>query len=678
MSSGFHFLININILLLLSFLGYKVLFYFKDSSVKSVRKTFLLNCARSVLLISLVLPAIVFNLKLDKDLPSIEYSQFNVLPEGISQPLVTKNQFQKEKLLFESSAGPKSSPHNIYRYLWMFLLIGLGISIIKLIDSLFELNRLLSSSVQVRKFKNYKLYISHLIDTPFTYYSFKGAVVVIPDSLIADKANFYLSLSHENQHIRQRDIHWSLALEFVKCFFWYNPAIYLWNTLLKDLSELACDERVLERGRVDLFEYGNCLVDVAESALNSKNYYVVGAAMAGNYHSNKSFLLRRIEMLKTKNTLKSNSTKFTAKAAMLFSILISLSVLTRVQASFSKITTHPDIQKIVEKTLKKGMGKASAKRGFAIVANPNTGEIVGLSHLELVNHEFRELSAENFLKQTYEPYSHIKPMIAAIALEKGNMHEQTILDARGGKVVIGGESFHDWKDHGKISLTNTIANSSFVGTYRIAESIRESDLVAGLNNFGFDKGSSVEGLPFAKRGKIYLGTGERSKYNLAFLSNGIGAIKVSPLEVLQAYSSIANGGKLLKPVAFGNGSVKPELIRNTIGHETASRMKDILLRTMTQGTGKWSQSSSYTIAGKTASGFVSKAISSDDKHAKADRGLFIGFAPFKSPKLIAFVIIDHPKGPAHGSKHAAPLVRSILNLSLKKMSVKVDHRSSSN
>lgn len=675
MSNDLILLFNINLSILISFIGFKIFIFFRDKSIESFDKKTLLSITRLLFIASIAFPIIISNLNLKEEIPSLNHSTFKVFSEIGSGSSLEISHPKLGPINREVSDQKPKALINYRIQLALIFFIGFLFALFRLIRQIWSLHSLIKNSALHKRVGSYRLYYSHLTKAPFTFLSLSGPTVVLPTNIISDVPTVFMALQHENQHIRQRDIHWAFFIEILKVFFWFNLGIYLWSRLLKDISEISCDEQVLIRKHVKLKDYGNCLINVATSSFES---FGITAGMAYSHNSNNSFLLRRIEMLKNTSNNGSVSIKLLTKTASLLTALVSLTLLTRVQASFSKVTTHPQVQKIVEKILEDGIRKAKAKTGFAIVADPNSGEIMAVSRIQIKNGKTEKTFGESFLNETYEPYSHIKPMIAAIALEHGDMHENTMLNAKGGKVKVHDKYFYDWKDHGDISFIDSVAHSSFVGVYRIAEATGEEKLTKGLKSFGFDGSNRLDKLSFAKSGRINLATGKNEKYNLAYLSNGTGNIQTSPLEMVQAYSAIANGGKLIQPRGYSDNNSKAEIIRKSISKETAERMKYILLRTMTQGTGKWAQSSKYTIAGKTATGYITEPKRSKDIYHQANRGLFIGFAPFKNPKLVSLVIIDEPEGAAHGSKHAAPVARSILNKSLTELEVKSDRGVSAN
>ena len=124
--------------------------------------------------------------------------------------------------------------------------------------------------------------------------------MVIPEKALGHPTDFKLSVRHELQHHRQKDTAWIWFAECLTAIFWWNPFTALWKKQIAELSELSCDEALMHGRRASPHDYGNCLVRVAEAAIERRALLAGTAGMA--LHSkltrhSKTFLKRRIEML---------------------------------------------------------------------------------------------------------------------------------------------------------------------------------------------------------------------------------------------------------------------------------------------------------------------------------------------------------------------------------------------
>jgi beta-lactamase regulating signal transducer with metallopeptidase domain len=672
MNNYFQIYLSMNILLLVSYFIFKLFFYRPKSKPNQIVGSSALFLGRAILIISIALPVLVGFFPATTKIPEVNYSYFQSFGKTSNTKSVLPSPGGQKQVSFKTVAP--STPVDSKQIFFLLFILGMCLCLLPLTKEILILSRILHESVHFKKVGKVNLVISTASEVPFSFLGLKGPIVVLPASLLNDGQYLRYAVSHELQHVRQRDVHWMFGLEVIKIFFWWNPAIYLWKKVSIELAELVCDQRVINRNSIESKDYGKCLITIAERSMNQINQFRYVSAMASGHKSQQSFLSRRIDMLMIKNSKLISIKKLMLKAGGLSTILLCFALVTRVQASKSIIETHPGIQTIVKDMLKRGIEKAGAKSGFAAVTNPNTGEVLAFIQLNKVANKWSSKSDSKLFSQTYEPLSHIKPIVASIALDKNLFAENSVLNGKGGKLSVGGRVFHDWKDHGMITFADTVVQSSFVGTYRMTEKIGENDLYQGLEKFGFGANGSAAEVSWATSGQLHQAKDSKKKFNLAYLANGMGNIHVTPVEILQAYGAIANGGNILKAKGYSTKDHKSEVVRRAISEETSKKMRRILYHVVTEGTGKWAQSSKYAIAGKTASGWAKE---SDKKLGKANRGTFIGFAPYKDPQLLAYVIIDQPKGSAHGGKHAAPVVRSILNKALSHLKVEEDHFASS-
>jgi len=151
---------------------------------------------------------------------------------------------------------------------------------------------------------------------------------------------------------------------------------------------------------------------------------------------------------------------------------------------------------------------------------------------------------------------------------------------------------------------------------------------------------------------------------LASVSMGY-QVAVTPLQMVSAVSSVANGGAYVEPrvvrALYRDGrryQLSPKTLRRTVSADTAATLTDIMENVVAAGTAKRAQIPGYTIAGKT--GTAQKLI--DGRYSHADHyASFVGFLPSRAPQLAIVVVIDSAKGPNgdHGGMVAAPIFRNI-------------------
>ena len=349
-----------------------------------------------------------------------------------------------------------------------------------------------------------------------------------------------------------------------------------------------------------------------------------------------------------------------------------------------------ELQKKFTESLRGSMEKAKVKKGVAIAQNPKTGEILAMVNLPSYDNNLfaKGISEADYKKLTEDPDkplvfrsasgqypsgSVIKPFIATGALEEGIINESTTVNSTGG-IKIGEFDFPDWKPggHGVTNVTKAIAQSVNTFFYAIGgghENIRglgASKIKEYLLKFGFGKVSGID-IPGEAEGNIpdsewkervkgepwYLG----DTYHMAI---GQGDILVTPLQMLNATSAIANGGTLFKPrivdkIMDMKGETKKEfesdiLAKDFIKKENVDIIKRGMRETIVSGSGRSLNDLPVEVAGKTGTAQFSNDLTR--KHA-----WFEAFAPYNDPNISIIVLLEEGGG---GDEFAAPVAKEVL------------------
>ncbi|WP_051585757.1 stage V sporulation protein D [Caldanaerobius polysaccharolyticus] len=346
------------------------------------------------------------------------------------------------------------------------------------------------------------------------------------------------------------------------------------------------------------------------------------------------------------------------------------------------LTIDENIQKFTEKALEDAYAVNKPEKGVtAIVMDPRTGEILALANKPDYdpNNPFEGDQSSLFKKwrnkaisDTYEPGSVFKTITAAAALDSGNVRPDDRFYDRG-FVTVAGHQIKCWAwydPHGSETFVEGVQNSCNVVFVETAQKMGASVFYKYIESFGFGEPTGIE-LPGEASG-IVTPLSKVGPVELATISFGQG-ISVTPLQMIDALSAIANGGNLMEPMLVkyildpDNGKIvkefKPKVIRRVISPQTSKEMRDILESVVSKGTGKKSYIPGYRIAGKTGT---------TEKYAPGKYvASFAGFAPADDPRIAVIVMIDEPTGSGHmGGAIAAPVVKSIMEDSLKYLGVK--------
>lgn len=325
------------------------------------------------------------------------------------------------------------------------------------------------------------------------------------------------------------------------------------------------------------------------------------------------------------------------------------------------LTIDKSVQMIVKEKLNEGLKKFEAKEGCAVIANPNTMEILALSCLPdydpntyytFDNSVFRNAA----ISDVYEPGSTFKPLVMAAGIEAGVIKPDTLFN-EDGPVKIGEYTIRTWNHsyEGRITLTRVLEKSSNVGMVFIGSKIGNDRLYESILRYGFGEYTNIdlegESSGFLKSKKVWYPI----DYSTATFGQGLA---VTPIQMITAFSAIINGGKLMKPFVVKElrgeriQKVEPLFIRQVISKKTSDMMKKMLLSTIENGETKYLKPKGYQIGGKTGTAQIPI-----EGHYDATKTIatFIGFSPIKNPQFIGLVIVKEPKTSQWGSETAAPI-----------------------
>ena len=328
------------------------------------------------------------------------------------------------------------------------------------------------------------------------------------------------------------------------------------------------------------------------------------------------------------------------------------------------------IQYIAFTHLQQAIEKNKAKAGGIVVLDVKTGEVLALANMPTYNPNSRvgltgaQLRNRVFT-DTYEPGSTLKPFTVALALEKGLVTPNSILDTPN-KLTIGPSTIGDSHPHAAaLSVSQIIQQSSNVGTVRMAQKLEPRQMWDMFSAVGFGQPPRV-GFPGAVAGRMRPYKTWRP-IEQATMSYGHG-ISVSLIQVARSYMIFARNGEMI-PLSFQKVSQLPAPQR-VISDKTAHQMRDMMeLVVGPGGTAPLAQVRGYRVAGKTGTAhklenghYVNKYVAS-----------FVGLAPASDPRIIIAVMIDEPgAGKYFGGLVAAPLFASVAASTLSSLNVPPD------
>lgn len=333
-----------------------------------------------------------------------------------------------------------------------------------------------------------------------------------------------------------------------------------------------------------------------------------------------------------------------------------------------KLTLNIEYQCLLEDELKNAVTKNQAKNGMGIIMNPRTGEILAMANYPSfdpnnVGNSKTENRRNRAIADQFEPGSIFKIVPIAAALDKGIISTNSKIFCEDGAYKVKDRIIHDSEPHQWLSVEEVLILSSNIGTAKIVEQSGNRSIYDICRAFGFGQKTQ---LGFREEtGGSLRPLDEWSGVDFSQIGMGQG-ITSTLLQMSCAYSTIANGGILLKPFVLKESYDKRHrltdkgettLLRRVIKKETSDELKTILEKVVTQGTGKSAFIDGYHIAGKT--GTAQKADRGGYSNSKYYAS-FMGFFPADDPILVCGIAINEPvKGRHYGAVASAPAVKNV-------------------
>ena len=362
------------------------------------------------------------------------------------------------------------------------------------------------------------------------------------------------------------------------------------------------------------------------------------------------------------------------------------------------------IQGIAEKYLEEAcIDNVCTDGGNIVIMDPNNGDILAMAGYPTYNlndpyvpmdskvsanwdnlskeektAEQQKMWRNKAISDAYEPGSTFKLITSSASLEE----KITDTDNSGefcctGSITISGVTIKCWRyyrPHGSESLRQALMNSCnpvFIG---LGQKLGVKTYYSYLNKFGFLRKTGIDLQ--GEGGSIFLAEEKVGPVELGTIAFGQ-RFEVTPIQMITAVSSIANGGTYVVPrvvkgiVNSQTGEVKniePQKKETVISKETSEKVLSMMQSVVAEGTGKNAQVKGYSIGGKTGT-------SEDGVNTGKYVTSFVGVAPISNPKLVILITLYNPTGEGghQGGGVAAPIASQVLGEVLPYLEVKKDN-----
>lgn len=352
------------------------------------------------------------------------------------------------------------------------------------------------------------------------------------------------------------------------------------------------------------------------------------------------------------------------------------------------LTINATVQYHMETILEAAMAEYNVFEGCAICMNPKTGAIYGWVNMPTFNlnnveevigvskryEETYSKDDENYytriwnnwgLTSTYQPGSTYKPIFSSAALDEALFGTGTTFEC-GGSMPFYDTSIrcHGGAVHGVQTLRQVLCNSCNVGMTKISELIDKKTYLKYQDSFGIGSLTGIDLVGEVDASQLIYTEDTMGPVELATTSFGQG-FNVTPIQLITAFSSVINGGEVLRPYVVnqitdssGNIVQKNEktVLRRSISEETSKIIRSYLIDTVEEGGAGYARVPGYKIGGKT--GTAEQGDYAERKYIVS----FIGYTPVEDPEVVLLVVLNQTDSgtSADATRTAGKIFKEIL------------------
>jgi penicillin-binding protein 2B len=335
------------------------------------------------------------------------------------------------------------------------------------------------------------------------------------------------------------------------------------------------------------------------------------------------------------------------------------------------LTIDDNIQMFTERVVKESTDKYGPDWMIITVVDAKTGRILGTASTPSFNPNIKDIESylNPLVSYTYEPGSTMKTFSYMAAMEKGTYDGTGTF--KSGHLTIDDATISDWnrKGWGTITFDQGYSLSSNVGAASMIDRfISGNDLKDYYKKLGFGTNTGFE-LPNEANGVVNF------KYKVEVANAAFGqGITVTPVQLIQALTPIANNGVMLKPYIVdkiidpNTGKTvyqgKREEVSTVASTSTISKIKDLMYNVINgdpnNATGYTYKVDGYDVIGKTGTAQyvdpnTGKYCTGENDYIRSFAGMF----PKDDPEIIIYGAV---KRPDYGSSAALSIaIKKLIN-----------------
>jgi cell division protein FtsI/penicillin-binding protein 2 len=310
-----------------------------------------------------------------------------------------------------------------------------------------------------------------------------------------------------------------------------------------------------------------------------------------------------------------------------------------------------NIQYQAEQMLGEARVRLEAMDGEAIVADPKTGAIIAMAKNPSFDpNNFKEFANKNIeifkndsCQTLFEPGSVFKAITMASSLNDGKVTPKTsYYDS--GSLTVGPDTIYNYarRSYGDQTMTNVLEHSINTGAAFAQARLGNKPFADYVEKFGIFEKTGID-LPETYSSNAEFKNGRAINYVTASYGQGIW---MTSIQLIKAYSAIANGGLLVQPAVVRGRSkdIDDKKMGQVITAETSRTITGMLASVIDNGFGKAAKVPGYTISGKTGTAQMSWSVFNVNQWGYSDKTTqsFIGYFPSNDPKFLIMVKLKAP------------------------------------
>ncbi|MED2439772.1 penicillin-binding protein 2, partial [Bacillus thuringiensis] len=346
------------------------------------------------------------------------------------------------------------------------------------------------------------------------------------------------------------------------------------------------------------------------------------------------------------------------------------------------LTIDHRVQSYLEDAMKAASKQYEPESLIGIVADPKTGKILATSTKPSYDPNDRQIKYffNDAIANAFEPGSTMKIFTLAAAINEGVYKGQDYYQS--GTYQVGNRKI---KDHnggagwGSITFDEGVERSSNVAFAILGDQkLGPERFRKYIHSFGLDEKTNID--LSGEGSNTILFDQQIQQVTTAF---GQGST-VTPIQLVQAATAIANDGKMMKPYAIDKivdpitGKVKlehkPEEVGKPVTKETAAQVRQLLERVVTspKGTGTAYKIDGYSVGGKTGTAQIPDGKGGYMTGRQNYIFSFLGMAPMDDPQLVVYVAVKQPKlkDDENGAQPLADIFKYVTKNSLEYLKIK--------